>query len=151
MTTAVQVISRLHMIWIIWRLCPPSRETIALCTAAGAWAAVECIRYPFYAFSSVGNVPYFLKWLRYSAFIVLYPVGISSEVKCIWSSLGYLRDNQALRAYPYPMPNKLNFQLDLFVVYIFLLITYIPGSIHLYSYMISQRGKALGKPAAKQV
>lgn len=142
-TTSMQVASRLHIVWIIWRLCPPSRDTIALATAVGAWTAVECVRYPFYAISSITAVPYPLKWLRYSAFLILYPMGILSEVKCIWLSLKYIRQNQALRTYPFPMPNLLNFELDLYAVYVFLLFAYVPGSIYLYSYMMSQRGKVL--------
>lgn len=150
-TTLMQVSSRLHLIWIIWRFCPPSRTGIPLAAAVGAWTAVECIRYPFYAVNSIAAVPYLLKWLRYSAFIVLYPIGIFSEVKCIWISLRYLRQDQMLRSYPFPMPNLLNFELDLYIVYVFLLFAYIPGAIHLYTYMVSQRSKVLAaKPEEKQ-
>lgn len=152
MTTAMQVLSRLHIIWIIWRLCPPGRETTAFLTTAGAWTAVELIRYPFYAVNSMTTVPYSLKWLRYSAFIILYPIGISSEVKCIWSSLTYLKEHRAMRSYPFAMPNALNFELDLYATYVLILLAYIPGSVHLYSYMVTQRAKALrAKPEDKSL
>lgn len=38
-------------------------------------------RYPYYVLGQLGrSPPYWLMWLRYSAFIVLYPIGIVSEV-----------------------------------------------------------------------
>ncbi len=38
------------------------------------------IRYTYFALKQVEAVPGWLHWTRYSAFLVLYPVGISSEV-----------------------------------------------------------------------
>lgn len=143
MATCMQVCSRLHIIWIIWRLCPPSRQAFAFVTAAGAWSVAEFIRYAFYTINTITSVPYSLKWLRYSAFVVLYPIGILSEVKCICLSLRYLKQSESLRSYPFPMPNMLNFELDLYVIYIILLCCYVPGSIYLYGHMMSQRSKAL--------
>lgn len=46
-----------------------------------AWSATEVIRYTLFALKESGSpVPYWLHWLRYSAFTVLYPVGITSEL-----------------------------------------------------------------------
>ena len=55
------------------------RRTATLGSLAflGAWSAAEIVRYSFYMHSSLVPPPYPLKWLRYSAFIVLYPIGIS--------------------------------------------------------------------------
>ncbi|GMI42496.1 hypothetical protein TeGR_g224 [Tetraparma gracilis] len=52
-----------------------------------AWALSEVIRYPFYALSLLGGCPGALTWLRYTAFIALYPVGIFSECVCVYLSL----------------------------------------------------------------
>jgi very-long-chain (3R)-3-hydroxyacyl-CoA dehydratase len=46
-----------------------------------AWSMAEVIRYPFYGLSVINSCPGPLLWLRYSAFIVLYPIGILSEVR----------------------------------------------------------------------
>jgi very-long-chain (3R)-3-hydroxyacyl-CoA dehydratase len=45
-----------------------------------AWGLTEVMRYSYFALKQVDAVPAWLHWLRYSAFLVLYPVGISSEV-----------------------------------------------------------------------
>ncbi|XLR33999.1 hypothetical protein S83_061899, partial [Arachis hypogaea] len=41
-----------------------------------AWSISEVIRYSHYAFSCIGNCPYWITYLRYTAFIVLYPLGV---------------------------------------------------------------------------
>lgn len=45
-----------------------------------AWATTEVIRYTYFVFKQFDAVPGPLHWLRYSAFLILYPIGISSEV-----------------------------------------------------------------------
>lgn len=43
------------------------------------WGAVDIIRYPFYLLNMLRVCPEFLRWLRYSEFIVLYPISFLSE------------------------------------------------------------------------
>ena len=45
------------------------------------------IRYPWYTASLLGGAPYALTWLRYTAFYVLYPVGLLSEMWLLYSGL----------------------------------------------------------------
>lgn len=45
--------------------------------------------------------------------------------------------------YPYPMPNVLNFEANLYFIYIAVLLAYIPGSFLLYNHMLQQRKKNL--------
>jgi hypothetical protein len=47
----------------------------------------EVIRYPFYAFTLLGYVPYQLLWLRYTAFYLLYPLGAASEAIGAYATL----------------------------------------------------------------
>jgi very-long-chain (3R)-3-hydroxyacyl-CoA dehydratase len=47
------------------------------------WALLDLIRYPFYALNSLRVCPPSLRWLRYSAFIVMYPIGITLEL-ALW-------------------------------------------------------------------
>ncbi len=43
----------------------------------GAWTVTELVRYSFYTFQAASwAAPYALVWLRYSLFIVLYPIGV---------------------------------------------------------------------------
>lgn len=57
---------------------PAAQRHWAPLVTAAAWACGEVPRYLYYAFKlqRADGVPYVLRWLRYSLFIVLYPIGI---------------------------------------------------------------------------
>lgn len=91
-----------------------------------AWATTEIVRYLFYLAKQLGGVPHWLLWLRYLAFIVLYPMGLISEPVVVYKTLPYVSG----------------------FYYWFLalgLLLYLPGFVLLYSYMWRQRGKYLRK------
>ncbi|MBP6732960.1 MAG: protein tyrosine phosphatase-like domain-containing protein [Chitinophagales bacterium] len=44
-----------------------------------AWTVTELIRYSFYFFTLFDKQPSILLWMRYSFFIVLYPLGVTGE------------------------------------------------------------------------
>ncbi|RYR70279.1 uncharacterized protein [Arachis hypogaea] len=53
-----------------------------------AWSISEVIRYSHYAFSCIGNCPYWITYLRYTAFIVLYPLGVGpGEIWIMYQAL----------------------------------------------------------------
>lgn len=53
-----------------------------------AWSAADAIRYLYFATKLVGGHQYSnLTWLRYSAFYILYPVGIASEVGVVYNTV----------------------------------------------------------------
>lgn len=57
-----------------------------------AWSAADAIRYLYFATRLVGGHQYSnLTWLRYSAFYVLYPVGIASEVGVVYATVSEAR------------------------------------------------------------
>ncbi|KAK6136577.1 hypothetical protein DH2020_029691 [Rehmannia glutinosa] len=89
-----------------------------------------------------GFAPSWLLWLRYSTFLLLYPAGITSEVGLIYNALPYLRESGK---YSIRMPNKWNFSFDYYYNALLILGFYVPGSPHLYGYMLGQRKKALSK------
>jgi very-long-chain (3R)-3-hydroxyacyl-CoA dehydratase len=91
---------------------------------------------------ALGFTPSWLLWLRYSTFMVLYPTGISSEVGLIWIALPYIK---ASEKYCFRLPNRWNFSYDYYFTSILALMIYIPGSPHMFTYMLSQRKKALSK------
>ncbi|KAL8451924.1 hypothetical protein Emag_002576 [Eimeria magna] len=155
-TTLMQVFSRLQLVWLLFPAVPASRDNIALVTCVAAWSFAELLRFPFFAIQQLLQlidfvrkdatpleVPVLLKWLRYSGFTVLYPIGITSEVICMCSSLPTLRDSAAFAHYPKPMPNAFNFEVSLYWSYLVLLGLYIPGSVQLYGHMLKQRRKYL--------
>ena len=135
-TSIVQMLSRLLIVYGIMFLLPNSPANfhwvyISLCLS---WSITEITRYTYYAQHLQGEVWEWLTWLRYTTFYVLYPTGVASEVSMIILSL-----NEAEKVvgswYRYGL--------------IVILFTYIPGFYTLYTYMILQRKKILGKKPEK--
>ena len=90
-----------------------------------AWGVTEVIRYSFYAFKQVGEAPAVLTWLRYTTFIVLYPLGVSSELAMVWLALPLIRKRGIGH---YPMPNALNMSFSWYWVCIAIAMFYVPGA-----------------------
>ena len=86
-------------------------------------------------------MPYPLLWLRYSAFIVLYPVGVASEMAMVALAMPTIRKNRPLSIH---MPNAWNFGLDYYVCCWLGVAAYVPGLPELYLHMCKQRKKVLG-------
>ncbi|PFH34126.1 protein tyrosine phosphatase family protein, ptpla protein [Besnoitia besnoiti] len=166
-TTFMQVFSRLQLVLFLFRYVPISYNTVAFFNLIGAWCLAELLRYPFFAaqellqciyfaetkkaFGDEGalaavkvktEVPMVLRWLRYSGFTFLYPLGITSEVLCMLNGLSTLQ-LPLFAHYPVPMPNMLNFEVNLHFIYILILLACIPGSFLLYNHMLQQRKKNL--------
>lgn len=104
----------------------PGNFSYAYAALSVAWATTEIIRYAFYGCKLVGRVLPQLLWLRYSAFIVLYPLGLLSEpwvvYKTIPATTGWYRTYLG-----------------------YALLLYVPGFLLLYSYMWKQRNRYLVK------
>lgn len=84
----MQVASRYLLVWGIVNNFPnTTSHSIAYTTMLTAWGMSEIIRYSYFATNlAYGRVPGWLQWLRYNAFFVLYPLGISSECWLVWIS-----------------------------------------------------------------
>ncbi|KAI3398259.1 hypothetical protein diail_9597 [Diaporthe ilicicola] len=134
-TTLIQVASRFALVWGAVYLYPLIAISPAYSSMLLAWSSTEVIRYLFFALSlSGGYEPALLKWLRYSGFYVLYPVGISSE---LWEL------SQAARA------ASAEGNTAGVVVALLVMSTYLPGAPLLYTHMMKQRRKVLGGGAAE--
>ena len=88
LVTAMQVSSRLMVVWGVRAWAPPSRTasldgfgpiSIGVPSLMFAWGVTEVVRYSFYFFKLLGDVPRAVTWCRYTFFIALYPLGVSSE------------------------------------------------------------------------
>lgn len=145
-TTALQVGSRLFLLWPILEGLPPVRGRAAVATMVGAWAATEVPRYAFYAVGAAAGgaaVPRWLVWLRYTTFLPLYPLGAGSEVALILAALPVLA--RARGAYlSVAMPNAWNVVFDFWTWCVFIVVMYVPGLPFMYMHMMRQRRKALG-------
>jgi very-long-chain (3R)-3-hydroxyacyl-CoA dehydratase len=143
-TTAMQVASRLGVVWAIGELLPEvivtknrwGRDTAgapgtpyAFAGCVIAWGVTEIIRYGYFVWREgiSGQIPSWLNWLRYNTFFVLYPMGISSECWLIYNAI-----KPAEKRYP-----------GLAWGFKALLLVYVPGSYILYTHMMAQRRKVL--------
>ncbi|KAL4788274.1 tyrosine phosphatase-like protein [Aspergillus varians] len=136
-TTAMQVASRL---FVVWGVLFPFHESIMGAGDVGvygylgclfAWGVTECIRYGFFVMQvngGVETVPAWWQWLRYNTFYILYPIGISSECTLAVKALSAADQLHPLYWW--------------FIVAV--LAVYVPGSYVMYSHMIKQKRKTAG-------
>jgi len=105
-----------------------------------AWTLTEIIRYLSYTFTLMRINSAMLLWLRYSLFIVLYPLGVAGEFLTIYHSLQLARESGL---YFISLPNVLNFSIDYFILLIGTIPLYVILCPQLYIYMLAQRQKQL--------
>lgn len=138
LTALLQVISRVWVVWGVLELFPSTENSLTLLFA---WSWAEVIRYLHYIKSDIGTVEKssWLLYLRYSAFIPLYPLGVASELLCLKDAWGVI-SHCCPRVFSLSMPNFLNFAFDYrwFILYS-VLPAYVLGFPYLYRYMLSQR------------
>eukprot|EP00179_Madagascaria_erythrocladioides_P007815 CAMPEP_0198310468 /NCGR_PEP_ID=MMETSP1450-20131203/2553_1 /TAXON_ID=753684 ORGANISM="Madagascaria erythrocladiodes, Strain CCMP3234" /NCGR_SAMPLE_ID=MMETSP1450 /ASSEMBLY_ACC=CAM_ASM_001115 /LENGTH=159 /DNA_ID=CAMNT_0044013305 /DNA_START=85 /DNA_END=560 /DNA_ORIENTATION=+ len=86
--TAVQVTSRVFVVWVALHDTPAVRSHLAVSTMVLAWSLTEVPRYLYFAVSSQGVPPRWLLWVRYSTFLLLYPLGAGSEMAVLYGARG---------------------------------------------------------------
>ncbi|KAH8780258.1 tyrosine phosphatase-like protein [Diaporthe sp. PMI_573] len=127
LTGFVQVAGRSTVLWLVIENYQSSAFSPFYGLMVLAWSAADAIRYLYFATKLIGGHQYSnLTWLRYSAFYILYPVGIASEVGVVYNTvseawkLGYYSHAWA---------------------YIAAALLYIPAAPTLFNHMIRQRRK----------
>jgi very-long-chain (3R)-3-hydroxyacyl-CoA dehydratase len=90
LTTVMQIASRyllVHLIAAPWAFPSTTRTSPAYTSMLLAWSVTEVIRYSYFVFLLSGTgVPKLWTWLRYNTFLVLYPLGVSSECWLVWKA-----------------------------------------------------------------
>ncbi|KAB8203573.1 tyrosine phosphatase-like protein [Aspergillus parasiticus] len=128
-TTFTQVFGRSVQVWAINYAFPAiTAHSWAYPAMQLAWSAADTVRYSYFVVMLAGiPMPTVLKWLRYSLFFILYPIGISSE----W----------------WLMYHAANATSSLVVagIFYFFLVLYVPGTPMMYKYMVKQRRKTLAR------
>ena len=112
-----------------------------------AWTITEIIRYSYYMVTTMDSRVGVLAWLRYTLFIVLYPLGAGSELMCIYKAFP---DMAIFRPYDVELPNIYNFSFRFQYLVILMVLLYLPGFPTLYVYMFRQRKKILGRKEEKK-
>ncbi|KAF9484442.1 protein tyrosine phosphatase [Pholiota conissans] len=142
-TTAMQVASRLFLVWGIAEQFPEVRSNPLYTSMVLAWSVTEIIRYSFYAFNLVGRNPHALLWLRYTSFYILYPLGAGSEAFLIYATLPSSPLIPGWQAWFQGTWKPTDYARGI------LFLIWWPGLYVMYTYMISQRRKVIGKPGGK--
>ncbi|KAF2821468.1 PTPLA-domain-containing protein [Ophiobolus disseminans] len=127
-TTALQVVTRVIQVWMVWYSFPGTTAwSHAYLALVLAWSLADAIRYTYLALNVHGMAPKGLVWLRYTMFYPLYPIGISAEW---WLLYCAIEPGRKISAVIPPF-------------FWFCLVLYVPGSYKMYTYMIKQRRKTL--------
>ena len=121
--TFIQVQSRLILVWGIMLLVPESQASPGVAMLLVAWSIAEMTRYAYYALNIYDMVPYILVWMRYTFFIVLYPLGVSGELLTIVAAYPYIRDR---KLFAFELPNILNVSFYYHILLIGVILSYIP-------------------------
>jgi len=110
---------------------PTKTQSWAFIAMATAWSLADIIRYLFYFSEAIwpsSGKPGLLRKLRYSAFILLYPIGAASEVLLVEGA----RRMQVMKGV-FPWNHAV---LGILAAYPF-------GFLYLYGHMLRQRAKQL--------
>ncbi|EUB60721.1 Very-long-chain (3R)-3-hydroxyacyl-CoA dehydratase hpo-8 [Echinococcus granulosus] len=143
MTTAIQISSRLLILWGVLYMYPEVSVHVNFKKMMFvSWCLADFTRYLYYFLSTFTAVPRLLTILRYSLFLVLYPTGITGEIALMWYSLSYAAPKPWIN---FPLPNILNFGFGTYELYLIFLLLYVPGSPVMYGHMLAQRKKILGQ------
>jgi len=115
------------------------------------WSFAELIRYPYYILTDLkvsSLLESVFKWLRLTAFIILYPVGLSGEILSLIESWNILI---ARDPYRLEMPNQYNFAFNiLYCYYAFFVIGPI-GMLFIYCTLLKARKRAYGTPKTDKI
>jgi very-long-chain (3R)-3-hydroxyacyl-CoA dehydratase len=125
LTTLMQVASRFLLVWgIAYNFPQTTAHSAAFSTMLLAWSFTEVVRYTYCVFTLSGlGVPRLWTWLRYNTFMVLYPLGISSECWLVYQAI--------------EPASKIDERLG-YALWAVLAI-YVPGSYILFTHMLKQR------------
>ncbi|XP_061671707.1 very-long-chain (3R)-3-hydroxyacyl-CoA dehydratase-like [Syngnathoides biaculeatus] len=100
------------------------------------WSTIEVFRYPFYMLACIGMEWKLLTWLRYSLWILLYPLGVVAEAVAVIQSLSIF---DATQLFSLPLPALLghylsfSYTLQLYLILLFL------GLFINFQYLYKQR------------
>lgn len=151
-TTALQVASRVLLVRVV-EFVPACHDLNPwLYCMVFAWSLTEVVRYMFYALNLVGVNLYPLKWLRYTMFLVLYPLGVSGEVGCMHAALlaGVLGPAAAATAStPWLLANFAQPVFRALPFWPTMALAWGGGLALLYTMMLGQRARALGSKTKK--
>jgi len=155
-STLLQIVSRIFVV-ALYNWIPEISNSTAIYILAVCWGITEVTRYSWYAMNLQGIKIKPFTYFRYSTFLVLYPFGVFGELLSIWHALPAMAGKYATGSdNPYfvqyallPACSSIGMRPDNVMSYIVFPV-YAVGLAYLYSYMLSQRSRAIARiyPAA---
>ncbi|KAH9524876.1 Very-long-chain (3R)-3-hydroxyacyl-CoA dehydratase [Bulinus truncatus] len=142
LTTVLQVSGRNFILFFLI-LQEPRLQISPLCWYLFlTWSFIEIIRYPFYILQLLNLKLKFLIWLRYSVWIILYPLGIKtcSEAAIVFQSITYFSETGY---FSIALPNSANLAFYFPFFLMVYLVAMCFGSTNNLKYMYIQRKKQL--------
>ena len=129
-TVAIQIFSRLYLLLIVIPSAPPSRLCIVQLQAV-IWAQSEVVRFVYYTFGAGGC-------LRYNLFLVCQPLGVITELLCMYETLQAVQSLSPERQpWTLLMPNWYNFELRFsWTVYVAASL-FLVGSPHVFFHLLA--------------
>ncbi|GBF88046.1 very-long-chain (3R)-3-hydroxyacyl- dehydratase [Raphidocelis subcapitata] len=141
LNTFMQWLGRSNALYRIAQAIPELHANPAAALMLACWSLGEVVRYPWYAATAAGACPRWLTWLRYTAFIPIYPAGVAAEMVLMWRALPFIRRRGIFSV---AMPNAANFAFDYATFITVVLAAYPYLWWGLYSTLLRQRRKKLG-------
>eukprot|EP01023_Acetabularia_acetabulum_P027443 TRINITY_DN2599_c0_g1_i1.p1 TRINITY_DN2599_c0_g1~~TRINITY_DN2599_c0_g1_i1.p1 ORF type:complete len:262 (-),score=18.90 TRINITY_DN2599_c0_g1_i1:102-887(-) len=136
----IQWLGRWNVIYFVVHNVPDVQDIAATGVLILAWSLAEVCRYPWYFLNLCNIESKAMTYLRYSAFIPLYPLGVAAEIILVYKSLVYIKER---KIYTIALPNQWNFAFDFEIFLKILLVVYLIPFLYLYMYMFSSRRKRL--------
>lgn len=149
--TLAQVVSRVFLVTGVLLVSDEATRSPGILLCVLAWSVTEIIRYGYYAVNAVSRVPPALLFLRYSTFYLLYPLGVTGELLCIYHSLS---DVAAKKFWAIPVLNEVVtfaaqyhaiFSVLYYYFLIFYMLLYVPMFPMLFGHLMKQRKKMMPK------
>ncbi|XP_059660693.1 uncharacterized protein LOC132307055 [Cornus florida] len=135
---------RTHFLLAIVNRIEEVQELPSVFIAFVAWCLIEVIRYPHYALNCIGSSPSLITYLRYTAFIVLFPTGFTGEMWLMYEALPFIKTknlySDLFDGFPF---SYYDFVKVLLLCYPFLW-------LKLYLHMFKQRKSKLSKQHTKK-
>ncbi|KAG9128812.1 hypothetical protein Leryth_009555 [Lithospermum erythrorhizon] len=131
---------RTHFLLAIVRRINEVHELPSVFITFVAWSLSDVIRYLHYASNCIGSPPHWITYLRYTAFVILYPIGVGpGEMWLMYQALPIIKKKELYAGLPFSYYN--------FIVV--LLLCYPLLWLKLYLHLFKQRRSKLGKPKKK--
>uniref|UniRef100_A0A0E0HFK8 Very-long-chain (3R)-3-hydroxyacyl-CoA dehydratase n=1 Tax=Oryza nivara TaxID=4536 RepID=A0A0E0HFK8_ORYNI len=131
---------RTHFVLAVVRQIPEVQSSPSVFITFMAWSISEVIRYSHYALTTLKVCPPWLTYLRYTAFIPLYPIGVGpGEMWTMYQALPFVKERKLYSGFfgKFSMSYH-SFLVAVLAVYPFLW-------MKLYLHVFKQRRSKLGK------